>query len=465
MNELLDRKHTGMLLAVVFFATFMDGVDGSIVNVALPDIGSSFGVDTGTVSWVSITYMMILAGTLVAFARIAADKGIRRIMALGLFIFTVSSFICGISVSFPMLIAARAVQAVGAGMMAAAGPMCCVVHLPPEKLAFGLSIVTIGASVGFAIGPALGGAIVNFADWEWIFLINIPLGAIAIPLMLKAVPKSIEPARKSTLDHMGAILLLVAIVLITFSIETLSHSDMGRYSVIAAAVGLCVLFAFIYVEKHRENPLLKLSMFRRWDFSLIFITLMEINMVFMGILYLVPFYAEICLGMSSLTTGLFLLSSPLLTAILGMPIARMSDVRGRRVFCVLSGVFAMMAFAIFMFASDNMHWALFLATMILMGLSWACVGGPMASRLVEHAGDEPEMASSLTNEAYYIGGAIGTALAALAFTIASGTDGIDIDSVTSAQFLSGITATAAILFIISLTIAVLSFIVKDEKRF
>jgi predicted MFS family arabinose efflux permease len=155
----------------------------------------------------------------------------------------------------------------------------------------------------------------------------------------------------------------------------------------------------------------------------------------------------------------------LLTAILGMPIARMSDVRGRRIFCVLSGVFAMMTFAIFMFASDNMHWVLFLATMILMGLSWACVGGPMASRLVEHAGDEPEMASSLTNEAYYIGGAIGTALAALAFTIASGTDGIDIDSVTSAQFLSGITATAAILFIISLTIAVLSFIVKDEKRF
>lgn len=89
----------------------------------------------------------------------------------------------------------------------------------------------------------------------------------------------------------------------------------------------------------------------------------------------------------------------------------------------------------------------------------------MASRLVEHAGDEPEMASSLTNEAYYVGGAIGTALAALAFTIASGTDGIDIDSVTSAQFLSGITATAAILFVISLTIAVLSFIVKDEKRF
>ena len=82
MNELLDRKHTGMLLAVVFFATFMDGVDGSIVNVALPDIGSSFGVDTGTVSWVSITYMMILAGTLAGLIPARKAAHIRPIEAL-----------------------------------------------------------------------------------------------------------------------------------------------------------------------------------------------------------------------------------------------------------------------------------------------------------------------------------------------------------------------------------------------
>jgi predicted MFS family arabinose efflux permease len=169
--------------------------------------------------------------------------------------------------------------------------------------------------------------------------------------------------------------------------------------------------------------------------------------------------------MSSLTTGLFLLSSPLVTAIFGMPLARLSDTKGRMIFCVLSGVFAVATFIIFIFAANNMHWALFLTTMILMGLSWACVGGPMASRLVEHAGDEPEMASSLTNEAYYIGGAVGTALTALVFTLASDTDGIDIDSLTAPVFLSGITAAAAVLLVISATIAVLSFIVKDEKKF
>ncbi|MCQ2079767.1 MAG: MFS transporter, partial [archaeon] len=136
----------------------------------------------------SIIYMMVLAGTLVAFARIAADREVRKIMAGGLLLFTIGSLMCGLSPSFGVLILSRAVQAVGAGMMAATGPMCCTEHLPPEKLGFGLSIVTIGASVGFAVGPALGGVIVEFVSWHWIFLINIPLGAVAIPLMLKAIP-------------------------------------------------------------------------------------------------------------------------------------------------------------------------------------------------------------------------------------------------------------------------------------
>ena len=163
MSEIvLDHRHTALMLVVVFVATFMDGLDGSIVSVALPEIGEDLGVDTATSSWVTIIYMMILAGTLVMFARISADTGVRKVMAIGLAVFTAGSLFCGFSTSFWMLIAFRIIQAVGAAMMAAAGPMCCTEHLPPEKLAFGLSVVTIGSSLGFAVGPALGGLIVEY---------------------------------------------------------------------------------------------------------------------------------------------------------------------------------------------------------------------------------------------------------------------------------------------------------------
>lgn len=111
--------------------------------------------------------------------------------------------------------------------------------------------------------------------------------------------------------------------------------------------------------------------------------------------------------------------------------------------------------------SKNMNAGILLAAMVAMGISWACVGGPMASRLVEHAGGERDMASSLTNEAYYVGGAVGTATCAVLFTAFSGTDGVDIKDVTSSAFEIGFEATLAFAAAIGLIIAVLSFAVKD----
>ncbi len=461
MQQLLDRRHTSMMLTVVFFATFMDGLDGSIVNVALPDIGASFGVDTATVSWTSIVYMMVLAGTLVAFARVAADTGVRRILAAGLLVFTVGSLMCGLSPTFPVLIASRAVQAVGAGMMAAGAPMCCTEHLPVHKLGFGLSVVTIGASLGFAVGPAIGGAIVDYASWHWLFLINVPLGLAAVPVILKAIPPKAEKSGRISIDLRGAALLFCAITLVTFSIETLSYSSMRAVSALSAVAGIAMLYVFIQAEARTEKPLLKLSMFRNWEFASVFVCLMLINMVFMGMLYLVPFYGQICLEKTSTSIGLFLLVSAVVTAVLGMPFAKWSDNTGRKWFCVAAGLFAALGLGLQAVFTRNMNDAILLLSMLAMGVAWACVGGPMASRLVEHAGGERDMASSLTNEAYYVGGAVGTALCAVLFTAFSGTDGIDIKDVTASAFEMGFEATVAVIAVVGLLIAALSYAVKD----
>ncbi len=461
MQQLLDHKHTAMMLVVVFFATFMDGLDGSIVNVALPSIGASFNIDTATVSWTTIIYMMVLAGTLVAFARVAADKGVRKVMAVGLLVFTAGSLMCGLSPSFPVLIASRAIQAVGAGMMAAAAPMCCTEHLPGRQLGFGLSVVTIGSSLGFAIGPALGGVIVDLASWHWIFLINVPLGLAVTPVILKAIPSKHESTGRLDLDYKGAALLFCAITLVTFAIETLSHSSMRAYSAVAAVAGFALLFVFVKVEAGTEKPLLKLSMFRDWGFASVFVCLMLINMAFMGMLYLVPFYGQICLGKSSTMVGMFLLISAVITAALGMPFAKWSDRTGRRWFSVAAGLFAAAGLGILALFTRNMNDYILLAAMVCMGLAWACVGGPMASRLVEHAGGERDMASSLTNEAYYVGGAVGTAMCAVLFTTFSNTGGIDIKDVTATAFEAGFEMTLVFTALMCVAIAVMSFVLKD----
>jgi EmrB/QacA subfamily drug resistance transporter len=461
----LDRKHTAMMLAVVFFATLMDGLDGSIVSVALPDIGTDLGVDTATSSWVTIIYMMVLAGVLVLFARIAADRGVRKVMAWGLAIFTVGSLCCGISPNFWILIASRALQAVGAAMMAAAGPMCCTEHLPPSKLATGLAVVTIGSSVGFALGPALGGVIVDITTWHWIFLINVPIGILVAPLILKAIPPSAEKGEKKKLDLAGTALLFVSIAAGIFAVETLSYSDMRLVSAAAAVVFVIFLALFVRCEQRQEHPLLQLRMFRRKDFSAIFACLLLINLSYMGMLYLIPFYGKTVEGMTSFEVGMFLLEAAIITAAFGMPIARWSDYKGRRWFCVAAGLLTATAFAMFAAFAGDIDFALFAFIMIFQGLGWAFVGGPMASRLVEHADREDrDMASSLTNEGYYIGGALGTAIAATVFTFFSGTDGIDINDVASSAFVDGFVPTAVLMALCAVAVAVISWIVKDAKK-
>lgn len=159
MPKAPEKKGIALILIAVAFAALMDGVDGSIVNIALPALADGFGTDTGTVAWITVSYFIMLAGLLLIFARIAKNGAIRKVFFFGMVIFTVASLLCGISDSFEMLLIFRMVQGVGAAMMGAAAPMACVKYLPPRKLGMGLGILTLGCSVGFAIGPAIGGLI------------------------------------------------------------------------------------------------------------------------------------------------------------------------------------------------------------------------------------------------------------------------------------------------------------------
>lgn len=463
MEDTLDQKHTKLMLGVILLATLMDGLDGSIVTVALPDIGIGFGVDTATVSWVSIVYMMVLACTLILFARIASARGIRRIMVTGLALFTVSSLVCVLSVDFWMLIAARILQGVGAAMMGAAGPMCCVEFLPPRKLAFGLAVITIGSSVGFAIGPGIGGLLVEYLSWHWIFLINLPIGLIAIPLALKALPKHVRKDAPP-LDRPGAALLAVGIAAGILAVETVSYASLAMVSLAAAAVCLIGLAGFIWRELRCDHPLLNIRLFRHADFSAIFLCLMLVNMAYMGIWYLVPFFGEKQLGLSSAEVGVFLLVSAVITAVFGMPVARASDRHGRRWFCVAAGLTAGTSFALFAACGGSMGLALLTLTIILMGVGWAFVGGPMASRLVEHAErGERDMASSLINEAYYVGGSLGTAVIAALFTLTAHAEGVDISDVSAAVFMQGFVPCCWLAVALCAVIVVLSAAVRDRR--
>ena len=465
MSEVVQGKRTiTLILVVIAFAALMDGLDGSIVNVALPTMATDFGTDTGTIAWVAIIYFVMMAGLMITFARVAKNGVIKKILFLGLVIFTVSSLFCGISTSFQMLIAFRAIQGIGAAMMGAAIPMACVRYLPPFNLGLGMGVLTMGSSLGFALGPVVGGILTDLLSWHWIFLINVPLGLIIIALLLKVLPAD-EGYNGNKIDITGAALLLAAIIFGVLALERAPYSEeMGLVMFCTAA---CILFliAFIIVELKKTDPILNVRVFKHWRFDSVLFAYMLANLTYMGMLYLMPFYMHVCMGFSTSVSGMYLLISPVLTLIFCIPISRLSDRTERRIFSITACMIMTLGCVIMAVYSRESLILPLVATLICMGLMWAFCGGPMSSRVVENIADESrEMGSSLMNEFVYLGGTIGTALFAMLFTIGSGAGNVNFSDLPQDVFLDGFVFAMIAATIISAVSVFLSFIVKEKRK-
>ncbi len=458
------RRSGFLLLIVIAFVTLMDGMDGSIINVALPALAVAMNTDTGTIAWVTVAYFLMIAGLILVFGRIASNGAVKKVLLYGLVLFTASSALCGVSDNLAMLITARLLQGTGAAMMGAAAPIICVKYLPPGKLAMGLGILTVGSSIGYSIGPAIGGFIVDALSWHWVFLINIPLGLIALPLILKAVPKD-SGHREIPLDKVGSLTFFVMMASGIYALERCSRPEDFLYCVIATVVFAISLALFVATERRVEHPLLNLRVFRNSGFNMVLISFFLVNMIYMGIWYLIPFHMHINLGMNSFTSGLCLLLPSIVTLALVIPLSRWSDRTCRRPFAVAGCVLTVIALTIWYIAAPGGVMSAILLSLVLLGIVWALSGGVMASRVVEEISDESkEIGSSVMMEAIYIGCAVGTALYAMLFVMFTGSGNTSFSDLPPATFLDGFMFTLAVSVVLSLVATVMSAAVRDKPK-
>lgn len=447
-----------ILLLLIGFVGLMDCLDGTIVAVALPSIALDMGIDVTMVSWVSVSYFMMMAGVLILFGRIAKNTSIRFVLLLGITVFTISSLVCGLSESFLMLIASRFAQGIGAAMMGATIPMCCVKFFPPSQLGFTLAVVTIGYSIGAAMGPAVGGMLISVLSWNWIFFINVPIGILLLLLLNHYLPEETR-GPKVDVDYLGAFSLFVAIVGLVLFLE-----NIGEIAIMTVSAMVSISFAFLFVrhELGADTPLLNLSIFSNASFNLNLLTYFLINVVYMGLAYLLPFYMIICLGFDSTVSGLLLFIPPLITMIAGLPLGRWSDYVGRRWFCVASCMILAIAMGLFAFMDDVVP-ILLLSALVLMGLMWAFAGGPMCSRVIESTvGESKEIGSTMVNESAYLGSTVGTVLFAALFSGIAGAGGVPIDQLSKEVFMNGFTAAMLIGVVLSLVSAIMAFVVREN---
>ena len=457
-----DRRGQWMLMGVMAAAMFLDGMDGTIVNVVLPEISDSFGTDAGTTSWVVTVYFLMMAGLILIFGKVADGGAIKRVFIGGMAVFAISSLLCGLSTTLPVLLAFRAVQGVGAAMLAVSAFMLCVKFLPKTMAAFALSVGILGMSVGAAIGPALGGVLSEVMSWHLVFFINVPIGALAIVLAMKAVPKDGEFTAKG-FDVKGAALLFVSMVCGLYVLESAPSHGFDAVSAVCLAIFAVGMLLFVKVERRSADPVIKLRLFRLPRLLAAIVTMVIINMCYMGCIYLIPYYLQIEMGMDSIGSGSYLLIPAVSTLAFCVWIGRLADKYGNRLFAIVSCAVMLVSMLVFALIDPDAVWMLILG-LVCLGVMWGIGGGPVSSRMLENVPDEDRPSSSSLNSfIIYFGCAAGTAMFAGLFGMGSGSSGQDIAGLTGEVFLDGFRFAMMFGVVLSVVALVMSWAVNERR--
>jgi EmrB/QacA subfamily drug resistance transporter len=463
-NDPTAPASTRLLLLTVGIAVFMSSLDITIVNISLPTIAQEFGVTTGIISWVIMGYLLVMCSFLPAFGKLGDLKGYHVIFSTGYLVFVAGSFLCGISGSAGMLIGSRVLQGVGGSMLSALTTAIVMITLPHSERGRGLGIVAMFASLGIALGPAIGGFITTYLSWHWIFFINVPVGIAGFFIALRTVPKNPLPERQK-FDFQGAVLIFFAILGFLFVLNQGQALGWTSLPVIVSLAGAFV-FSALFIRRERSIPyrVFNIGLFRVRDFSLANMASLMVMLVFSGALFLLPFYLEYLRGLSTDIAGLVLTIPSAAIFLAGPFFGALSDRIGPKAPSAISTVALALGFIAIARPGVTGGDPLLYGGLILLGLG---VGGFIPANSVQIMSLAPEKetgsVSSVLLTIRNLGSTLGVAVfeAVLAGVILSGITGPLVVRDTPPSLLLDAFRVA---FLLGAFIAVLAFITVMTTR-
>lgn len=309
-----DNNRRWLALAVICAGELMIVLDGTIVNVALPQIQEGLGFSNSALAWTVNAYLLTFGGLLLLAGRTADLFGPRRLFVAGLAIFTAASLACGLATEAWMLVLARAVQGIGGAIITAVALALLVINFPdPRERAKAMGIWVFVAAGGGSIGVTLGGILTEALDWRWIFLVNLPIGIAGIVLTLVALAPDPTRGNRGRLDVAGAVLATGASTLAVAGFvgaEVAGWTSARTIGFLAAAVILAIVF--VIVEKRIDDPLVPLRLFRSRNLTAGCIVSILTVIGLFGWFFIGTLYLQQVLGHGPLETGLTFLPATLL---------------------------------------------------------------------------------------------------------------------------------------------------------
>jgi EmrB/QacA subfamily drug resistance transporter len=397
-------------LLVVCLSVFMLLLDITIVNVALPDIQKNLGSTFEDLQWVVDAYALALAALLLASGSLADLLGRRRIFVVGLILFAAASLLCGLSGSPTMLNLARGFQGIGGAMMFATSLALIAQEFEPHErgTAFGIWGATTGFAV--AVGPLVGGALTDGLGWEWIFLVNVPIGLITAALTMMRVPGS-ERDPSARIDWAGLVTFSAALFCLVFALIRGNDDGWGSAKIVALLIAAAALLAiFVAIELRSEQPMLDLELFRIPTFTGAQIVAFSIHASMFSMFLYIVLYMQNVLGYSPLETGVRFLPISLLS-FLAAPIAgKLAERFPVRAF--LGSGLALVGIALVLMSGIDPgdDWTTLLAGFIVGGVGIGFVNPPLATAAIGVVDPRKSGAASGINSTFrQVGTAVGIA--------------------------------------------------------
>ncbi len=421
----------GWILATTILGSSMAFIDGTVVNVGLPALQRGLGARVSDVQWVIEAYTLLFSSLLLVGGSLGDHYGRRRIYAIGIVVFTLTSALCGIAADVRMLILARALQGVGAALLVPGSLAIIAASFPQGERGRAIGTWSAFSAATTSLGPMLGGWLVDHAGWRWIFFVNLPIAIGALVLLLLHVPESRDPGAPSRIDLPGAMLATLGLGGTVYGlIEGPSGWSQPRV-IVALVVGIAALLAFVAVEARGRAPMVPLGLFRSRTFAGSNLLTAALYAALAMIFFVLPFDLIRVHGWSATAAGSAGLPMVVVLFLMSRWSGSLMDRTGPRLPLVLGPAIAGLGFAMFALPGVGAGgWLSTLAPMVVLGVGMGLTVTPLTTTVmnavdVSHAG----IASGINNAVSRASGliavaAIGAPLQAMASASSSGFRGV-----------------------------------------
>ncbi|NPA58672.1 MAG: DHA2 family efflux MFS transporter permease subunit [Aquificae bacterium] len=404
-----------LITVIVMLGAFMAILDTTIVDIIVPKITAPLKTDLYGVQWVITAYMMASATTLLLAEWLDKNFGLRRIYIIGVALFTVSSFACGMSESLESMVAARVFQGIGEAFVMATAQAILFSVYPPEKKGLAMGIFGLGVSFAPSLGPTLGGYITEYINWRWVFFINIPFGIITVMLALFYLPETSLKREKVRLNFISFGFLSV------FTITTLIILSKGQQlgwfmSDTIVYLTVVAVFSFLFYllsELLSKEPLIDFSIFRIKEYFVgFFIFFLLLGFSMYQVFYLLPLYFEHLKGLTTFQAGLHILAFAVFIAIFSPIAGILSDKIGEKKVLYAAVSVYLIASLYFLPKLDYFTPNLKAALMTIpLGIALGMFFAPVTTLALRNLGEKTSLGTGLLHYSRFIGGSFGTAIA------------------------------------------------------